>query len=179
MALRSSIFKATVSLANLNTQYYDDISLTLALHPSETEERMMYRLLAFLYCASERLEMTEGLSNPELPDIWQKDLTGAIEHWIDLGLPDEKRIKKALGRSKHVSIFTYNSFKAKVWFDKLKSTILAHPKIAVYHLQENYPDQLLQLVEKAMILNCVIEDECIFLSNNNLRVQINVLHANK
>ncbi len=174
MALRSSIFKASVSLSNLNTQYYDDLSFTIALHPSEMEERMMYRLLAFLYCAHERLEFTEGLNNPDLPDIWQKDLTGQIEHWIDLGLPEEKRIRKASGQSAKVSIFTYNEFKSKVWLEKNKSVLMTNKKINVYSFKEEEEGSLLSLVKKSMILNCMIEDEQIFLSDNDLRVQVNV-----
>lgn len=179
MALRSSIFKANISLANLNTQIYDDIALTLALHPSETEERMMYRILAYLFCLQERLEFTEGLNNPDLPDIWQKDFTGAIEHWVDLGFPDEKRIKKALGRSNKVSIFTYNHFKFKIWFEKVSSNLINNPKVFVYCFEDNQPGELLQLVERSMILNCVIEDEQIFLSNNTVRAQINIKPAKK
>lgn len=175
MALRSSIFKASVGLSNLNTHYYDDLNFTLALHPSETEERMMYRLLAFLYCAHERLEFTEGLNNPDLPDIWQKDLTGQIEHWIDLGWPEEKRIKKASGQSGKVSIFTYNEFKTKAWFEKNKSILNNNKKVNVYNFKEVEEESLIKLVQRSMILNCVIEDQQIFLSDNDTRVQVDII----
>lgn len=175
MALRSSIFKASVSLSNLNTNYYDDLNFTIALHPSETEERMMYRLLAFLYCAHERLEFTEGLNNPDLPDIWQKDLTGQIEHWIDLGWPEEKRIKKASGQSGKVSIFTYNEFKTKAWFEKIKSIVTNNKKVNIYNLKEIEDGSLIKLVQRSMILNCVIEDQQIFLSDNDTRVQVDII----
>ncbi len=178
MALRSSIFKANISLSNLTTNYYDDISLTIALHPSETEERMMFRLLAYLYCAHERLEFTEGLNNPDLPDIWQKDLTGQIEHWIDLGLPEEKRIKKAVGQSNRVSIFTYNQFKAKVWFEKIKSYLNNNKKINVYHFTEVEENSIKTLIQRSMILNCVIEDNQIFLSNDDSRILIELSQTN-
>ena len=174
MALKSSVYKANVSLANLNTHYYEDIVLTMALHPSETEERLMYRLLAFLYSAHERLEVTVGLDNPDLPDIWQKNYTGDIEHWIDIGYPDEKKIKKAIGRSDLVSIFNYNSFKAKVWFGKNKS-LLENKKVQVFHLEEEIQGSLETLVQRSMALNCMIEDNHIFLSNDSERIQINVI----
>lgn len=174
MALKASVYKATVNLANLNTHYYEDIVLTMALHPSETEERLMYRLLAFLYSAHERLEFTVGLDNPELPDIWQKNYTDDIEHWIDIGYPDEKKIKKAIGRSDLVSIFNYNSFKAKVWFAKNK-TILANKKVQVFHLEEEVSGSLEALAERSMQLNCMIEDDHIFLGNDSERIQINVI----
>lgn len=177
MALRSSIYKATISLSNLNTDYYEDLNLTIALHPSETEERMIYRILAYVYCAHERLEFTEGLNNPDLPDLWQKDLTGQIEHWIDLGLPEEKRIKKASGQSHKVSIFTYNSFKSKIWYDKIKAYVNSNKKISVYHLSESEDNSIQKIIQRSMVLNCVIEDDQIFLSNNESRIQFIVTKA--
>lgn len=174
MALKSSVYKANVSLSNLNTHFYEDISLTLVLHPSETAERLMFRLLAFLCCAHERLEFTVGLDDPDLPDIWQKDLTGHIEHWIEIGVPDEKKVKKALGRSNKVSVFTYNPFKAKVWFDKIRPLLINSNKINVYHFKETESGSLESLVERSMVLNCMIEDQQIFLSNNDQRVEIEI-----
>lgn len=179
MALRSSIFKANVSLSNLDANFYEDFSFTIALHPSETEERMMFRLLAFLYCAEERLEFTEGLNNPDLPDIWLKDLTGDIDHWIDLGLPDEKRIKKAMGKSNRVSIFTYSPSKAKAWFDKLEASIVNNKKVRFFNFKEDEPHSLATLVERSMNLNCMIEDDLISLSNDHTHVQVNVFRATK
>ncbi len=174
MALKSSVFKANVSLSNLNLQYYDEVSLTLALHPSETEQRLMFRLIAYLYCASERLEFTIGLNDPDLPDIWAKDLTGQVEHWIELGFPDDKKIRKAIGRSNLVSIFTYNRFKAKVWLDKVAHSIKTNDKVQIYHFDETEPGSLEAIVKKSMSLNCVIEDQQIFLSDDNFRAQIDI-----
>lgn len=177
MAMGSQIFKANINLANLNTNVYEDVSLTMALHPSETEERMMYRMLAFLYCTHERLEFSKGLDDPEQPDIWQKDLMGDIEHWIDLGLPEEKRIKKATGRSNLVSVFTYSPSKAETWFTKIQSKLKNNKKLQIYHLIEIEPDSLTSLVQKTMNLSCIVEDGQIFLSNEDLRVQIDIKKA--
>lgn len=174
MALSSQIYKANISLANLNTNLYEDINLTLALHPSETEERMMFRLLAFIYSVHERLEFTSGLSNPDLPDIWQKNLVGDIEHWVELGQPDEKKIKKALSRSLVVSVFSYNSYKTEIWFEKLSSKIKQNRKLKIFQFKEVEEGSLSQLIKRSMKLNCMIEDQQIFLSDEDLRVQIDM-----
>ncbi len=174
MAAGSQIYKASINLANLNTHYYDDISLTFALHPSETEERMMYRLLAFLYNAHERLELSEGLANPDQPDIWQKDLRGDIEHWIDLGQPDEKRIKKACSKSELVSIFTYQPSKASTWIEKTLPKIKNNKKVNIFSFTEVENGPLEIIAERTMSLNCVIEDENVFLGNDSNRVHISV-----
>jgi uncharacterized protein YaeQ len=106
MALKATIFKADLQIADMDRHYYASHALTLARHPSETDERMMVRLLAFARHAHEYLVFAKGISEADEPDAWQKDLTGAIDLWIDVGLPDEKRILKASGRANQVVIYT-------------------------------------------------------------------------
>lgn len=172
MALGSSIFKATVNLANLDEQIYEDISLTIALHPSETEERMMIRICAFLFSFEERLEFSDGLNNPDSPDAWKKNLMGDVEHWIEIGQPDDKKIRKACGRSERVSVFSFNSFKTEAWFEKIKTKIKKNKNLEVFHLGVENQHDFENLVARTMNLNCVIEDKAMFLSDENLRVQI-------
>jgi hypothetical protein len=100
MALKSTIYKAELQIADMDRHYYAQHSLTLAKHPSETEERLMVRLIAFALFANESLTFGKGLSDDDEPDLWQKDLTGAIELWMNVGLPDEREIRKACGRAK-------------------------------------------------------------------------------
>src|SRR5262245_22975078 len=102
MATGSRIYKAEVEIADMDRNYYQSHSLTLACHPSETDERMMIRLLAFVMYANEHLEFGRGISTQGEPDLWLKDLTGSIDLWIDVGSPDEKDIRKASGKSKRV-----------------------------------------------------------------------------
>src|SRR5258706_12688370 len=99
MALKATIFKAELHIADMERGYYHNHALIVARHPSETDERMMVRLLAFALNAHETLAFGAGLSSDDEPDLWRKDLTGGIETWIDVGLPDEKRIRKASGRA--------------------------------------------------------------------------------
>src|SRR6516164_945881 len=107
MALKSTIFKATVQISDLDRHYYAEHALTIARHPSETDERMMVRLVAFVLNADERLEFGKGLSTDDEPDLWLRDLTGAVEAWIEVGLPDERRLRRASGRSEVVKLYAY------------------------------------------------------------------------
>ena len=105
--LKSTIFKAGLSIADVDRGYYRDHALTIAQHPSETEERMMVRLLAFALHADETLEFGRGLSTDGEPSLLRRDLTGAIEQWIDVGLPEEREVRKACGRAREVHVLAY------------------------------------------------------------------------
>ena len=107
MALKSTIYKAELQIADMDRHYYADHALTVARHPSETDDRMMVRIVAFALFAHERLEFSKGLSDVDEPDLWQKDLTGAIDVWIEAGQPDERRISKAAGRAGQVTVIAY------------------------------------------------------------------------
>lgn len=115
MALKSTIYKASLQIADMDRNYYHDHMLTIAKHPSETDERMMLRILVFALNAHDDLVFTKGLSTDNEPDLWQKKLNGDIERWIDLGQPDEKRIRKACGLSNQVLIYCYSGSSADIW----------------------------------------------------------------
>ncbi len=106
MAISSTINKVSLNIADMDKHYYQSHELTVAQHPSETNFRFMIRLIAFMVNANEQLRFTKGLSTDDEPELWGKSLTDDIELWIDLGQPDEKRIRKACGRSKQVIIST-------------------------------------------------------------------------
>ncbi|MDQ3232714.1 MAG: YaeQ family protein, partial [Pseudobdellovibrionaceae bacterium] len=106
MAIKSTIFKVDLTIADSHRGYYEDHALTLAKHPSETNQRMILRLAVFALNAHENLQFTKGLSEMDEPDMWQKSLTGDIEHWIELGQPQDKRIRQSCGKSDRVSIYT-------------------------------------------------------------------------
>lgn len=122
MALSATIFKAMLQIADLDRNYYADHALTLARHPSETDERMMVRLLAFALNADEALAFGRGLSAEEEPDLWQRDLTGDIRLWIEVGLPDDKAMRKACNRAAAVRVYSYGGQAASVWRKQLGST---------------------------------------------------------
>lgn len=172
MALSATIYKVDVTLSNLDTHNYQDFSLTMAKHPSENVSRMMYRLLVYLLCAHDDLEFTRGLSNTEEPEIWQKGHSGEIIQWIELGLPDSKRVRQASGKSIIVKIFTYHENKSHDWYKKNAKEFSTNQKLEVSYLDvfENGP--LDKLVTKSMRLSCVIEDGLVYLGDDEQRVGI-------
>lgn len=127
MALKSTIFKAELAIADMDRHYYRDHALTLARHPSETDERLMVRLLAFALLADERLEFGKGLSDTDEPDLWQKDLTGAIDTWVEVGLPDERRIVRAAGRAERVVVLAYGGNQASIWWKGVETKLTGFP----------------------------------------------------
>jgi uncharacterized protein YaeQ len=179
MAIGASIYKVNVNLSNLNTHYYEDFDLTLAKHPSENESRMMFRLVAFLFCAHKDLEFTRGLSSTDEPELWQRDYTGDIIQWIELGLPDSKRLKQACGKSKNVKVFTYHQNKSEEWYKKIKDDFISNNKLDIYHLNivENGP--LEKITQKSMKLSCLIEEQLMYLGDDNQRVGIEFLPTNE
>lgn len=174
MAIGATIYKANLNLSNLNKHHYADYNLTVARHPSESEERVMCRLVAFLHAAHADLELTKGISSTEEPDLWQRHLNGDIEHWIELGMPDEKRIRQACGRAAKVSIYTYQDNKADIWLEKNKSKLAANSKVSVYHIQVTQGGELKQLLQKSMALSCIIEDEQMHLSDAENLIAIEI-----
>ena len=118
MALRATVYRADLTVSDLDRGVYAQHALTLARHPSETEERLMVRLLAFALHADESLVFGRGLSTEDEADLWQRDATGAIELWIDVGLPDDKGIRKACGRARAVVVLAYGARRVDQWWGR-------------------------------------------------------------
>jgi len=135
MALNATIIKAELSIADMDRHYYQPHNLTLAQHPSETEERLMLRLLVFALYASESLTFTKGLSSDEEPDLWQLSLTSDIELWIELGQPTDKRIRKACGRAQQVAIYSYGRT-IEPWCKQLQPKLARFDNLSVFHVSQ-------------------------------------------
>ena len=165
MALKSTIYKIDLNIADMDRQYYAQHNLTLAKHPSETDERVMVRLIAFTLYANESLIFGKGLSDDEEPDLWQKDLTGAIELWIDVGLPTEKDIRKACGRSKQVIVMLYGGRIADMWWDTNSKGLLKLNNLTVINLPET--QALAGLAAKSINISCTIQDRELMVSHDS------------
>jgi uncharacterized protein YaeQ len=163
MALKSTIFKVELQLADLDRNHYQTYPLTLARHPSETDERMMVRVVAFALHADPALEFGKGLSTDDEPDLWRKDLTGAVEQWIEVGLPDEKRLRKACGRANAVSVVTYGGRSADLWWEQNHSALRKLDKLAVINLPGDATQALARHVARGMSINCTIQEGELFL----------------
>ena len=172
MALKATIFKAELQIADMDRSYYHDHALTIARHPSETDERMMVRLLAFAVHASEALSFGKGLGADDEPDLWQKDLTGAIELWIDVGQPDEKRMRRACGRAAQVFVYSYGGHGAGIWWDQIGGKLERSRNLTVMSLPASACQALARLARRNMQLNCTIQDGQIWLADADARVEV-------
>ncbi|MGQ4583435.1 YaeQ family protein [Lysobacter sp. F60174L2] len=158
MALNSTVVKAELQVSDMDRHYYATHNLTLAQHPSETDERLMVRLLAFALYADERLEFGRGISDEDEPALWKRDYTGAVELWIELGHPDESRIKKASGRAQQVVVVNYGGRASDVWWDKIASSLTRLKNVTVIDLPAEVVDALPALGERGMRLNALMQD---------------------
>lgn len=174
MALKATIFKADLQISDMDRHYYGNHALTIARHPSETDERMMVRLLAFARHAHEYLGFARGISEADEPDVWQKNLTGAIELWIDVGLPDEKRILKASGRADQVAIYTYGGQGANLWWNAISPKLVRLKNLTVINLPLPVSQALARLAQRNMQINCTIQDGEIWLSGDTDTVQVDL-----
>ena len=174
MALKATIYKATVNVADLDRNQFLDATLTLARHPSETQERMMLRLLAWIKFANERLQFTRGLSAEDEPEAWLRNDHLGIDLWIELGLPEERRIKKACTQSKEVALFTYNSRAAQVWWQQNQSKLAGFSNLSIWYLDDEQLAQLSAFASRTMVLQATIQDGAIWLSDAENNVEIHL-----
>lgn len=171
MALKATIFKADLQIADMDRNYYRDHALTIARHPSETDERMMVRILAFALHADESLSFGKGLSADDEPDLWRKDLTGAIETWIDVGLPDEKLIRRACGRARRVFVYSYGGRGADIWWNQNGGKLERLDNLTVINLPEAASRAVAKLAQRNMQLQCTIQDGQIWVAGKDGPVQ--------
>ena len=158
MALSATICKADLNIVDMDRHYYQQHSLTVAQHPSETDERLMVRLLAFALHANELLSFTKGLSTDDEPDLWQKSLSDEIELWIELGLPSEKRLKKACGRAQQVIVYTYGTGSAEQWWKQVQHQVVRFNNLSVRHIDSSVTLELASGMQRNLDIQVSIQD---------------------
>jgi uncharacterized protein YaeQ len=176
MALKSTVYKAALQIADMDRALYADHALTLALHPSETEERLMVRLLAFALQvpASDHggaLQFARGLSDSDEPDLWQRDLTGQLLHWIEVGQPDDRRLAKACGRAGRVTIYCFGSA-SPIWWAGLQAKVARLPNLAVWQLPSEQSQALARLAQRSMQLQVTVQEGQVWVGNDRDSVEI-------
>jgi uncharacterized protein YaeQ len=172
MALKSTICKVELSVADIDRGYYRDHSLTIARHPSETDERMMVRVLAFALHADERLEFGRGLSAEDEPDLVKRDLTGAIERWIEVGLPDEREVRKACGRAEEVHVLAYGGRAVELWWQAARPSLERQERLSVLELPAEASRALAGLAGRSMRLQVTIHEGHVFVGDGASSVSV-------
>jgi uncharacterized protein YaeQ len=172
MALTATIRKAELQISDMDRGYYATHNLTLAQHPSETDERLMVRLLAFALNAEDRLEFGKGLSSEEEPDLWKLDYTGDIEHWIDLGHPDESRVRKASNRSRRIQVVNYGGNASDIWWQKQEKHLNRFGNLSVVDLPSEFVEQWGLQVQRMMRWSVLIQDGEVQLLNDQMQLDV-------
>jgi uncharacterized protein YaeQ len=179
MAQKSTIFKADVAVADIDRGYYRDHVLRIARHPSETDERMMVRVLAFALHADDALEFGRGISTEDEPDLWRRDLTGAIAQWIDVGLPDEREVRKACGRAAEVQVLAYGGRAVDLWWQGARNKLDRQERLSVREVPVEASRALAQLAGRTMRLQVTIQEGHIFVADGatSVPVELRVLKS--
>ncbi len=163
MALKPTIYKAVVALSDLNRNHYDTVRLTLAQHPSETQERMMVRLLGYFLAAQEGLEFTRGLSSTDEPDLWVKSLDGQTTLWVEVGEPQFDRLKKACRQAAQVRVLSFNS-KSDTWWQQNAEKFSSLP-LVVQQVEWSEVQALTTLLDRTMELSVTVSDNTVLVSD--------------
>mgnify|MGYP000236215991 CR=1 FL=1 len=172
MALGATVYKATVDISDLDRSYYAKHVLTVARHPSETEERLMLRVLAFCRHAGERTEFGRGLSTEGEPALWELDDTGAIAEWVDVGWPDVKQVRRAAGRSAAVTIFTYDEARYVLWWEQNAGEFSKIDKLCVIAVDDAFVAALAAMADRNMRLAVTIQDGVAWVSDDARSVEV-------
>ena len=171
MAIKPTIYKFRISLSDLNRHYYDTLNLTVALHPSETIERMMVRVLAYCINAQEQLTFTKGLSEVDEPDLWVRSYDDKTKLWIDIGEPSAERIKKSCRLAEKVKIYCFNS-KADVWWQQSQGKIRQlQASLIKFDWQEI--QHLASLVERTMDMSVSISGDSAYIAAQKGEIEVN------
>jgi uncharacterized protein YaeQ len=174
MALKATIYKADLQIADMDRGVYGDHALTIARHPSETDERMMARVLAYALYAQDGIVFTKGLFDVDEPEVWVKNLAGEITLWIDLGQPDEARIRRACSRAEQVVVLCYSS-SCDVWWKQIASRLTRFVNLTVLQLSTDTSQALAALAERGMRLQCMVQDGDIWLNTETQSVPVKLV----
>ncbi|MEM8593939.1 MAG: YaeQ family protein [Pseudomonadota bacterium] len=176
MALKANILKAELTVSNMDVHYYDTVNLTLAQHPSETDERLMIRLLAYAMLSSnegEPLAFTKGLSADDEPELWKKHLDGRVQLWVELGLPSDDRLRKACGLAEQVVLVVYGTdHSVSPWWAKIEDALSRFSNLQVLRIPHDGSTALTPLISNSMAVQCMIQDGDIQLVCDDVAVSI-------
>ncbi len=173
MALKPTIYTINLALADSDRGVYDNLTLKLARHPSETLERLTARILAFGLHAAPGLGFTRGLSSTDEPDLWRHSDSGEIEHWIEVGQPEESRLRKARGRARQVSVLAFGK-SADTWWLNQGDAIAQLARVEVAQLPWEGVQEAAALIDRNTALSLNIAGSVLYLDNGSEQVSLEV-----
>ncbi len=180
MALKATVFRASLQVSDIDNNYYASHTLTLARHPSETDERMMVRLAALALqahtlqsiCKGDgTLAFGAGLSDPNEPDVWLRDFTGQTRLWIEVGQPEDKPLLKACSKADAVVLYCF-SHSAEIWWRGIENKLTRAPKLSVFRIPSESAQALQDMAQRSMQLQATVQDGTLSLSDEKQHVEI-------
>lgn len=176
MALKATIYKAQIQLADMDRHVYADPQITIARHPSETDERMMIRVLALAMgwpadTSEGTLELAKDMWEPDEPALWHKNFSDDILHWVEVGQPDDKRLMKACGRADKVSLWAFQS-STNVWWNNIAGKLTRADKLTVWQVPTEQSQELAKLAQRSMVLQVTVQDGTVWVGDGEASVEI-------
>jgi uncharacterized protein YaeQ len=176
MAIKATIFKAQINLADMDRQVYADIAVTIARHPSETDERMMVRALALALgwpanTNEGTLELAKDMWDVDEPALWHKNYSDEILHWVDVGQPDDKRVMKACGRARQVSVWAFQN-STPIWWEGMVNKVSRASNLTVWQVPTEQSQALAAMAQRSMQLQMTVQDGTVWVNDGNHNVEI-------
>lgn len=178
MALGAVIYKAAIDVSDIDRGYYESRMLTVARHPSETEARMMLRILAYALYAGEKVDFGRGIANEDEAALWEINDAGDIGRWIEIGVPDVKTVRRAAGKSEDVVVLAYDEGKVGPWWESRKGDLSKIGKLTVRTISDENLERLASMAKRNMKLAATIQDGIVWIADDegrNFEIEIRTL----
>lgn len=172
MALTATVFKASLDISDLRRHHYQHYAFTIARHPSETDERMMLRLLAFALFAHQDLEFTRGISDTDEPDLWLKAPSGEIELWVELGNPSSKRLRRARSLASKIMVVSYGGRTAEQWWLENERELRGFKSLSLIEIAQTESQALAEMAQRNMRLQFTLDEDSIWVSDQSTSLEI-------
>ena len=163
MALSSTIYTFDVQLANVDRHVYETLSVRVARHPSETEEYLLTRLLAYCLEYTEGIAFSKGLAEPDEPALAVRDLTGALRSWIDIGAPDAARLHKASKAAPRVAVYTHRDPR-QVVRQLAGERIHRREQLEIYGVDRDLLSAMVERLDRRMALDLSVTEGHLFVT---------------
>lgn len=163
MALQATPYKIEMNLTDMDRHVYETLRFTVARHPSETEERLAVRLIAYALFYKEHLSFGRGLSDVDEPALWEKSLDDRVLHWIEVGQPDSERMTWCSRRTERFSLVAYGNL--RVWQTKELDPVRSLKNINVVGIEQGALEALAQDLPRSLNWSLMISEGELFITD--------------
>ncbi len=164
MALPATVYRVAIELSDVDRNYYSHLATTVARHPSETAERMVARLIAYSLCHNEQITFTKGVSDGDEPDLWIKSLDGQLINWIEVGLPEAKRLVKAGKHCEQVILFAYGSGFDR-WLAGSRKQLVSMKNFRLFYLSDELLSFLVAQLNRSIVWQFTCSDKTLYITS--------------